>query len=80
MALQTKTYYVTNVANLTAKFEQMDGPAVDFSKPTGTVETHNCNLSWSIAGAAVTITVLSKPFYVSYGQIWNSLTELFAGG
>lgn len=77
--MNSKTYYVTDVERLTAKFEQLGGPNVDFTKPTGDLVVHGCHIGWTIVGSAVTVAVLGKPFYVSYGQIWNALGELFAG-
>lgn len=74
-----KTYTVTDPVKLSERFAQFHIPGVDFTKPTGDVEVHGCKLGWQTAVNAVTITVLSKPFYVSYGQIWNALSELFAG-
>lgn len=76
---QSKTYALVDPEKLTAKIQQLGGPAIDATKPIGTALAHGCQLQWLITGSNITITVLSKPFYVSYGQVWNALGELFSG-
>lgn len=82
---QSRTYTLTDPQAVVDKIAAVNGPKLDPTQPTGEVEAHGCKLAWSIAPetpnihATITVTVLDKPFYVSYGEIWNQLGELFAG-
>lgn len=77
MTTQSKTYLLADPAAVAAKILAFNGPRLDPTKPTGEVETHGCKLSWVVANGSITITVVDKPFFISYGQIWNSVGELF---
>jgi hypothetical protein len=74
----TKTYPVPNITKVTAKIKAMNGPAIDLTKPSGEVVTQGCDCKWSMANNLLTVTVVKKPLYISYGEVFNHLTSFFA--
>lgn len=72
------TYPVTDKAALAAKLKADGGPAIDLTQTSGELPPeHGVHLKWSFANDVITIDMVSKPFFVSQGQIKSALDEFF---
>lgn len=74
---QSKTYPLTNPAELAARVEAAGGPHLDPTQETGQASADGVTISWAIAGNLITITVESKPWIVSWGMVWGHIDALF---
>lgn len=74
----TFTYPVSDKVALAAKLKAEGGPAIDLSQTSGELPPqHGVHLKWVLANDAITIDVVSKPFFVSEGQIKSALDGFF---
>lgn len=80
MSVQSsRTYPLPDPTSLAARIKSLNGPAIDPSQPTGEAKVHGCDLTWVIAGGQITVTVVSKPMFATYGMVFGKLDELFGG-
>jgi hypothetical protein len=75
---QSKTYLMADPAAIAAKVKAAGGPQLDPTQPTGEASAEGVTIGWSIANNVITITVIDKPWIVSYGTIWSHVDSLFA--
>jgi hypothetical protein len=75
---QSKTYPLPDPAAIALKVKAAGGPAIDPTQPTGEASADGVTASWSVSGGQVTITILSKPWIVSWGTLWAHVDAIFA--
>jgi hypothetical protein len=76
--MTTFTYPCPDPAALAAKILAAGGPKIDPTQLTGTLPVeHGVHMNYDDENGKITITVLSKPFYVSDGEIKSSLDKFF---
>jgi hypothetical protein len=78
MSAPSKTYPLPDPTAIAAKVVAAGGPQVDVTKPTGEASADGVTIGWSIADGHITVSVLSKPFYMPLGSIWTHVDNLFA--
>lgn len=78
MSQPSKTYPLTDPAAVAAKVAAAGGPRVDPQQPTGTASADGVTITWVIADGKITLTIESKPFFVSADTIWHHADSLFA--
>lgn len=62
-----------------ARVKAAGGPTIDSTQPTGDAVAHGVHLGWVISEGIITISVVSKPWYVSESQITDALEGFFGG-
>ena len=77
MSAPSKVYPLPDPAALADKVAAAGGPQVDVTKPTGEASADGVTIGWNIAGAEITVAIISKPFYISLGTIWSHVDTLF---
>lgn len=75
--MQSKSYPLSDPPGLVAKIAEMGGPQIDPAKPNGVATSHGVKLGWSILDGEITISILSKPFFVSQETVWKHVDTLF---
>jgi hypothetical protein len=75
---QSKNYLLTDPAALAAKVKAAGGPQLDPTLPTGEVSGDGVTIGWEITDTRISITVLSKPWFVPWGVLWGKIDALFA--
>lgn len=80
MSQPTKSYALPDPAAVAAKVAAAGGPKIDPTQPTGSAHADGVTMTWVIDGTPtrITLTVKSKPFFVSYDEIWSHADPLFA--
>lgn len=78
MSQQSKSYPMPDPAAVAAKVAAAGGPQICPTECTGSAHADGVTLTWVIANGQITITVKSKPFFVSYDTIWEHADSLFA--
>lgn len=73
---QARTYALTDPAALTARVRAAGGPAIDPTDPTGVASNSGVTLSWAVTPGRIVITILSKPWIIPYGTIWDHVDDL----
>lgn len=73
----TKTYALPNPTATVAKILAAGGPNIDPNAVVGNAETHGVKLSWTLTNGYIAITLVSKPFYISAGQVFGELDKFF---
>jgi hypothetical protein len=76
--MTSKTYPLPDPAAVAAKVAAVGGPRVDPTQPTGTASADGVTLTWVTADGQITLTIESKPFFISDGTIWAHADPLFA--
>ncbi len=76
---QSKTYPLADPSTVAAKIKAAGGPQLDPTQPTGEASADGVKLGWSIVDGEITVTVLSKPFFVSYGAVWSHVDAVLGG-
>lgn len=75
--MTTFTYPCPDPAALASKISALGGPALDPTKLTGEIVEHGVHLDYDDEAGEVTVTVKSKPFYISEDQIKSGLDKIF---
>jgi hypothetical protein len=70
---QAKTYPLFDTVDLAAKVKAAGGPAIDPTEPSGQASADGVTIGWSIGKGHIVITIVSKPWYASYGAIWSHI-------
>lgn len=77
--MTTYTYPCLDPAALAAKVLAAGGPKIDPTQTSGIIPPeHGVHMSYAIANGEIAISIQSKPFYVSDGQIKSALDGFFA--
>ncbi len=75
---QARTYTLTDPAAVAAKVKAAGGPAVDPTQVTGRASADGVTLSWSIGEGQILVTIVQKPWMISYSAIWSHVDAVFA--
>lgn len=65
-------------AELEAKRQQLGKSGITIEGDSGTIQTHGVALSYTYDGATLTVTTVSKPFYIPQSTIDSELSGFFA--
>ena len=68
---QAKTYPLLDPAAIAAKVKAAGGPALDPTQATGQASADGVTLSWSISQGQILITIIRKPWMITYSAIWS---------
>ena len=70
---QARTYPLLYPAALAAKVKAAGGPAIDPTQSFGKAAADGVTVGWLIANGQIVITILNKPWIVSYEAIWSHI-------
>jgi hypothetical protein len=73
---QSKMYLMTDPAAVAAKVKSAGGPAIDPTQPTGTATADGVTIGWSVAAMQLTVTIIKKPFFVPYNDVWGHIASV----
>jgi hypothetical protein len=76
MSDQTNAYTVNDVAAVEAKIEKLGGPVINLGQTSGTATADGVTIGWTLSGTTVRITIVSKPWYMPYGAIWDHINTV----
>lgn len=70
---ESRTYPLSDPAAIAAKVKAAGGPAIDPTQAAGQASADGVTIEWSVANGEIVVTVLSKPWIVTYSTIWSHI-------
>ena len=64
-------------AALTVKVRAAGGPEIDPTQSSGRASADGVTIEWRIGEGEIVITILQKPWIVSYGAVWSHIDAVF---
>ena len=73
---QARIYVMADPVELAARVRAAGGPAVDPTQGAGEASANGVTLSWKTLQGQILITIVAKPWMVSYSFIWSHVDEV----
>lgn len=75
--VNSKVYPLTDPVALAAKIKAAGGPAINPTQESGTATADGVTIEWGCGDGKVLLTILKKPFFISYATIWSHVDAVF---